>query len=273
MYKLLITIFFLFVISLTKGQNIVEIYLDDSLFLNSSYLHDTLPTNYPDGIWVVYDVLRKDIKKNKRIIYKGEYHNHLKTGVFEKFSYWSYHNKKNKKKMSYRMETYLNGQKNGITKGVSYIYKHHQSYGFVYDTESYKNGKLDGVQVYITSDNYLSEIEYYEDGLLIYGKLSFNDIPKFETRVISQKDFQYECTYYLFGNKIEKVTYFFNKKVFEKYVAYDKYNNVVIEGKLNLPADGFSPTIYSPIFYKSEKELMNPEQIFRPPARKHSETE
>lgn len=133
------------------SQNIVKLYKDDTSYLilpnkENGYQYN-LKDSLLDGVYVLFDVLRKDsLSREKNILLKGEFKNRLKEGKFESYAYvydktlelfkTTYKhfihyksNKKEGKELEYNIITlsegrsynimifygeYLNGKKNGL---------------------------------------------------------------------------------------------------------------------------------------------------------------
>lgn len=162
------------------GQTTFEFYKDDSIqrffkplpydgrfFNDLNNLKDTLP----DGIYIFYDVYRKDAKK-RNIWIKGEYINGVKEGIFETNKF-GFSRKTRHVLQSQHTCTYKNGLKHGIEKEANILKE------AIYDKtdprfyyaahiqlilySEYQNGKLHGLHMEFDNGNPVRVYKYEND--------------------------------------------------------------------------------------------------------------
>lgn len=171
-----IVISFLCVHSVSHSQTVFEIYQDDSLsrYFNSksekseSYYNGakSLKDSLPDGIYLFYDVNKKDsLSKKKNILVQGEYLQNVKNGLFQSNSY-TYNKKKKAFVLIYRYQVSFSM---GVKDGVEEEYKLH----YTNDTHHflplfyciYADGKKNGYEIeyYL---GYPSKISLFSSGNL-----------------------------------------------------------------------------------------------------------
>lgn len=167
---------------LSFGQTTHEYYLDDSIqkFFKSlpdeegRYYKDltNLKDSLSDGVYIFYDVKRKDAKKGN-IWIKGQYKNGVKEGLFEK-NFYVGRGKKSQLRGQH-LCTYKNGLKHGIdqeynlSKGAKYEYtknEFHRSNNIQLNTYAeYKFGKLDGLYMFFNNGHPI-RVYVYENDIL-----------------------------------------------------------------------------------------------------------
>lgn len=180
MKKISLTFLFQFFCFYFFGQITYQICLDDSIDnyfkpnerYKSIYDIDNLKDSLPDGIYIFYDVKRKNIKKGN-IMIKGEYKNGVKVGLFEKIFFVGSGKKSQIK--SQHLCTFKNGLKHGIDqeynfgKGAKYEYtknEFHRSNDIQLNTYAeYQFGKLNGLFMYFTNGHPI-RIYIYENDIL-----------------------------------------------------------------------------------------------------------
>jgi hypothetical protein len=162
------------------GQITFLICLDDSINsyfkLNERFTNiydiDYLKDSLPDGIYIFYDVKRKNIKKGN-IMIKGEYKNGVKEGLFEK-NFFVGSGKKSIIK-SQHLCTFKNGLKHGIDQeynfGKGSKYQHtknefHLANNIQLNTYAeFQFGKLNGLFMYFNNGHPI-RIYIYENDIL-----------------------------------------------------------------------------------------------------------
>ena len=151
------------------AQNIYDIYKDDSIFIEIP----SFPRIYnskdslEDGIYLFYNVSRKDSTSvKKKVIYRAEYFNGLKHGVFESF-YYSYNKKKKRQELiRYHICDYKDGEKDGIEE-ICYV-SYYAFNSYLVSTNYYgefKDGKKHGLFIH-SYNGIIIYVELYENGEL-----------------------------------------------------------------------------------------------------------
>lgn len=154
------------------------IYLEDSAYYVSDiyYLHEKLKDSLSDGLWVLHNLYKADSLKAcvASIATVGAYKNYKKNGIFNRYT-----------------QSTLKYQRGQFYHPLEYIY----------ETDTYTNGKLDGLSIRRVAGKVEKSIKYSDgekDGLVIRnnynnkGMLSVQRIMYFkEDTLIERQDFIY----------------------------------------------------------------------------------
>lgn len=176
-----IVVLFLCVHSVSQCQTVFEIYQDDdrSIYFNPIseqsesfyYGAKSLKDSLPDGIYIFFDVNKKDsLSKKKNILFRGEYFQNVKNGLFQSNTY-TYDKKKKAFVLVYRYQvSFSMGLKDGVEEEYKLHYtnnNHHFSPLFYCE---YTDGKKNGYEIeyYL---GYPSKISLLSSGNLISEKL------------------------------------------------------------------------------------------------------
>ncbi|MGV3632539.1 MAG: hypothetical protein ACO1O6_15125 [Bacteroidota bacterium] len=165
------------------GQTTFEFYKDDSIqqFFKSlpyegRYFNDlnNLKDTLGDGIYIFYDVKRKDAK-HKNIWIKGEYKNGVKEGTFETNNY-GFSKKKRHTLQSQHTCSYKNGLKHGIEKEANILKEaiydktnpefYYSSHIQLKSYSEYQNGKLHGLHMEFDNGNPIRVYKYENDEII-----------------------------------------------------------------------------------------------------------
>lgn len=160
----------LFLFKYSYNQQVFKIYNDDSisqyfkeLGKNNGYYrsYNNIKDSLPDGIYLFYDVKRKDsLSKTKNIIIKAQYENNCKVGLFE-FNGYSYDKNGGSELRNKEQCSYKNGKKDGIEECYNY-YPSKPSVSIINFYGEYLEGKKNGLFMYFKL-GYPTDIIIYEN--------------------------------------------------------------------------------------------------------------
>ncbi len=259
---LLITLILILFSIKTQSQVVHQIYRDDTCFREmksdvtfEKFYYFNLKDSLPDGIWIVYDVDRRDsLVKHKKIISSVLYENHKKEGLLEMYSYSPY---KKKEKVLYYVCNYKNGLKHGAEE--QYLIIEDTIFKYLRYHGEYFKGKKDGCFIRIEKDGYLEEqSQYKEDVMKYYAAFAGKKATRHkEIEVISESTFNY--TLYLFNDSIFKIIYHISNGILKNIDLIDNDMKIVKNRQCNLKVAPFYHQYQVPmkITYLDKKVLMD----------------
>jgi len=213
---------FLFCITNIKCQNII-IYKDDILFktlidtsvkpLFEHTFYYRLKKKLPDGQYIVYNSNRKQVNANDFLLFKGQYLDSLREGLFEFYDEYS----TDKTNNLILKETYQKGNLNGLYVEYNKLFKLHEGI--------YLNGSKCGNFISYDKKGSVKSVSYFEKDL-IKSYTDYNGKKIHSMGLINYDVYLGEYRYYDENENLKFETYY-DKNNIVKIVEY--YKNGIIK--------------------------------------------
>ena len=254
--KIFIILYVIFLSGFVFGQNKHIIFLDDTIYFKKRNCENgfyyNLKDSLPDGLWLLYDVNKKDSSsKDKEILIKGKYKKNLKEGTFE-INFYTYTDKKKIKQLNYQhICTYFSGKKNGVEEEF-HIFPGFQS---LISHEEYYNGKKNGMFLSFANNGRISDIYYYNNDSLKewneYDDITTNIRKYINIIILSANELKYSK--YFYEDKIFKMELIIKEGILKKYFVYDNNGNIIATGDIEIDIHYLNP-LKTPNFLRSIKD-------------------
>jgi len=226
---LILVCVFLIKPSWSQTPTLNKIYKDDTCFLKkrnikTQYYYD-FKDSLQDGKWILYNVLKNDSLKKKKIILSCDYKNNVRNGIYEINRY----NLRSDENLL--VEKITSSYKNGYLHGSvdDYYYSNILEMQILLSHEEYYYGKKNGVFLQNGTDGKLVDIIVYCNDSVkqINNYIDVDGISIKCSEIIVLSNNNIKFIRYFSDSDISKVELLIKKGVLINFKSFDYLNNII----------------------------------------------